>query len=76
MHRAISDTIIEYYRAKEKHGRMTLDGALSDDLHRLSALVEEVGEVANAMTYDSVGTDLRTELIQVANVALTWASTL
>jgi hypothetical protein len=83
----IGDVILEYDRAKVKHGENTLDGALSNDLLRLAALVEEVGEVAHELTYDAAGfgleTDeaarvkrLRTELVQAANVAITWASIL
>lgn len=47
-------------------------------LAKLSALVEEVGEVANALTYDGNKdkTHLVQELIQVANVALTWVECL
>jgi hypothetical protein len=83
----IAGLVAEYDRAKAKHGENTLDGALSNDLMRLAALVEEVGEVAHELTYDAAGfalaTDeaarvkrLRTELVQVANVAITWASIL
>lgn len=81
----------EYNRAKKQHGESTLDGALSTDLLRLAALIEEVGEAASELTYDRVGMHVTTrlgdsqvtlssqqrlkrELIQVANVALTWAS--
>jgi NTP pyrophosphatase (non-canonical NTP hydrolase) len=68
----------EYDRAKAKHSEHTLDGALATDLTRLAALVEEVGESAEAMTYDAGerAMALKKELIQVANVALTWASIL
>jgi hypothetical protein len=79
----IAEVRDEYLRAKVKHGEHTLDGSLSNDLLRLAALTEEVGEVASLLTYDgSVGSDLevakslRAELIQVASVALTWASIL
>lgn len=37
--------------------------------HRLAVLVEEVGEVAQAMQGDG---DLETELVQVAAVAVAW----
>ena len=72
----------EYDRAKVKHGENTLDGALSNDLLQLAALVEEVGEVAHEMTYDQDGSPaergarLKKELLQVASVAMTWASIL
>lgn len=55
------------------HGGSLLDPALGT-MERLAALVEEVGEVARALTYDNnKGIDhLMTELNQVANVAATW----
>jgi hypothetical protein len=81
----LDDLIEEYNRAKAKHGESTFDGANANDLMRLAALVEEVGEVAELLTYDksehfhSAGdwqALLRRELTQVANVAVTWASIL
>jgi hypothetical protein len=73
----------EYERAKAKHGKNTLDSAESNDLTRLAALVEEVGEVAELLTYDKAAAHLadgsallKKELIQAANVCLTWASIL
>jgi hypothetical protein len=76
----IDDVLAEYDRAKAKHGENTLDGASATDLLRLAALVEEVGEVAELLTYDKArmhGSDrLKAELIQVATVAATWASVL
>jgi KaiC/GvpD/RAD55 family RecA-like ATPase len=89
----ISEVIREYDRAKVKHGDNTLDGSQSNDVLRLAALVEEVGEAARELTYDRVDISVATvtnneltlenaqqrlkkELIQVANVALTWASIL
>lgn len=47
-------------------------------LQKLAALMEEVGEVARALTYDGdEGKEhLVKELIQVANVALTWVEAL
>jgi NTP pyrophosphatase (non-canonical NTP hydrolase) len=80
--RAVLD---EYTRAKAKHGEHTLDGQQSSDLLRLAALVEEVGEVSELFTYDKDQhahdeadwrAQLKKELIQVANVACTWASIL
>lgn len=78
MNKAMRDLIDEYWRAYDKHGPMTLDGEGANDLHRLSTLTEEIGEVARAMTYDEKKgpQELRKELIQVANLALTWASVL
>lgn len=74
----IGDVIREYKSAKDKHGEMTLDGKDIDDLKRFTALMEEVGEVAETYSYDAKrpANHLRKELIQVANVALTWASIL
>lgn len=81
----IADVTAEYDRAKAKHGENTLDGAASNDLLRLAALVEETGEVAELLTYDKsqhahgagdYNALLKKELIQVCNVAATWASIL
>jgi hypothetical protein len=80
----IAELIAEYDRAKVKHGEHTLDGSLSNDLLRLAALVEEVGEVARWLTYDHTDEmasanrrrKMREELVQVATVATTWASIL
>lgn len=81
--------VAEYHRAKAKHGEMTMDGTMTgdrvrDDALRLAALMEEVGEVAHELTYDSqpegveggqLGRLLK-EMVQVGNVAVTWASAL
>jgi hypothetical protein len=76
----IDDLVAEYDRANVKHGENTLDGANATDLLRLAALVEEVGEVAELLTYDKArmhGAErLKAELVQVATVAATWASVL
>lgn len=75
--RAMAACYAEYERAKAKHGEHTLDGKLCDDMNRLASLTEEVGEVGRCLTYDQDhAKDLKKELIQVANVALTWASIL
>lgn len=81
--------IAEYWRAKHKHGEMTMDGkmtgnAAADTVLRLAALMEEVGEVATELTYDGAAEGagveggqlgrLMKELIQVMNVAGTWHS--
>lgn len=63
--------LAESYRAHAKHGDKSLLFSGLTDTQRLAALVEEVGEVARAMTYDNdQGREhLIKELIQVANVA-------
>lgn len=85
---ALGAVVAEYWRAKVKHGDMTMDGPMtgtaSDDMLRLACLMEEVGEVAHELTYDSqpegveggAAGRLFKELIQVGNLALTWASAL
>ena len=82
---AVAGVIAEYDRAKGKHRENTLDGAGTDDLRRLAALVEEIGEVAELLTYDKGQhahgradwqSQLKAELTQVASLALTWASIL
>lgn len=58
------------------HGGSLLDPALGP-LSRLAALMEEVGEVAHCLTYDGEdAVQLHKELIQVANVAMTWAQSI
>ena len=49
------------------------------DTHRAAILIEEVGEVARALTPDATtptghAGDLRAELVQVATMALAWAA--
>lgn len=74
---AIDDLIEEWIRAKQKHGEKTMDGKQISDRERLAALGEEFGEVCRALTYDKdKAQELRKELIQVANVAITWATIL
>jgi hypothetical protein len=81
----ISDLTLEAVRAESirahlkhaDHGGSIFDPKMSP-VTKLAALVEEVGEVGRAMTYDGdEGQDhLVIELIQVANVALTWVESL
>jgi hypothetical protein len=62
----------EFVRAQVKHnGRTPADREMTN-AERLPILVEEVGEVARAMTYDSDLDNLVSELIQVAAMALAW----
>lgn len=67
----------EYSRAHAKHhGHTPYNPAMSDD-DRAAILIEEVGEVARALTPDAhtaVGHagNLRDELIQTATMALAW----
>lgn len=73
------EAIDEYLRAAEKHPGMTLECDGHTDATRLFALVEEIGEVAAALTYDNDadtghGSDLESEVIQVIALALTWAT--
>jgi NTP pyrophosphatase (non-canonical NTP hydrolase) len=68
--------IREANRAHDKHkaaGGSLLDPSLTVE-RKLAALMEECGEVAHELSYDvSLNlADLKKELIQVANVALTW----
>lgn len=63
----------EAIRAHLKHGRHSMMNPAMDMGERLAILVEEVGEVAHAMTYDvNKLPELRKELIQVAAMALSW----
>ncbi len=81
----LSDLTLQAVRAEsirahikhKDHGGSIFDPNMST-LAKLAALVEEVGEVGRALTYDGdEGKDhLVKELIQVANVALTWVESL
>jgi hypothetical protein len=75
----IEDAIAEYLRAAEKHPGMTLECVGHTDATRLYALVEEIGEVAAALTYDNDvetghNAQLEDEAIQVVALALAWAT--
>lgn len=60
-----------------KHGDRTPLNPRMHDMEKLPVLVEEVGEVARAMTYDEGGRDaLIKELLQTAAMALSWAQSL
>lgn len=59
--------------AHAKHGDNSIEREPADSPRWLAILVEEIGEVANALTYDGKG-NLRAELIDVLAVASAWAS--
>lgn len=78
---ALGEVANEAIRAHLKHGTESLlDPDCSHTEGRktkLGLLMEEVGEVARCLTYDEEDSvRLREELIQVANVALSWAAVL
>ena len=63
----------EYVRAHIKHSGHTPKSIHMSDGERLAVLMEEVGEVARAITYDNKDIDnLVKELIQVATMAAAW----
>lgn len=65
----------EYDQAVLKHPGMTLDQDTPTDAQRAAALVEELGEVARALTYDQDHAgDISTELTQLAALAAAWAT--
>lgn len=68
----------EALRAHLKHGPNSLLSPTATPAQKLAALVEEVGEVGRAMTYDGDEgpAHLVKELIQVASVALSWVESL
>jgi NTP pyrophosphatase (non-canonical NTP hydrolase) len=71
--------LTEIRRAVEKHGysRTPLSRDPADVAKKLAVLLEEVGEVAHALNYDSADTDnLKDELVQVATMALAWRASL
>jgi hypothetical protein len=73
---AYADLRREYDYMREKHGEKSIDGDETNDLERLAALVEEFGEVGEHLTYDKSREGLRRELLQQANVCVSWASIL
>ena len=67
----------EFARAWHKHDGHTPRSWTVGDHQSLIVLVEEVGEVARALTYDEGDPDnLYAELIQVATMAAAWAERL
>lgn len=68
----------EAMRAHLKHGDRSLLNPDMDQMLKLAALMEEVGEVAHEMTYDVVPERDRLvrELLQVASVAPSWVESL
>lgn len=64
--------------AHEKHGEQSIESLDHDDPRWLSVLVEEVGEVAHALTYDSglESSDLADELADVMAVCSAWLDAL
>lgn len=71
-----SDIHIERVRAHMKHGAKgnSRENAKWTDKEWLPILMEELGEVAHCLTYDSNETvvDLRKKLVQVAAMAVAW----
>jgi hypothetical protein len=59
-------------KAHAKHGANSIESIPADDPRWLAILVEEIGEVANALTYDGPKEGLRAELIDVMAVASAW----
>lgn len=62
--------------AHQKHGANSIESIPADSGRWLPILVEEIGEVANALTYDVVEGGLRAELIDVLAVASAWVAAL
>lgn len=56
-----------------KHGDHTVLNPRITDEEKLAVLVEEVGEVARALTYDQPRENLCRELLHVAATAAGWA---
>lgn len=66
------DVLAARQAAREKHGERSIECLPLWDRAWLPILVEEVGEVANAMTYDSTTSSVRAELVDVIAVASAW----
>jgi len=69
--RGILAALNEREQAHIKHGDNSIEN-VHDDATMLTILVEEVGEVARAMTYDQNISELRKEIAQVMAVAWAW----
>lgn len=71
-----TDLIVEATRARfaahAKHGANSIEVLAADSPHWLPVLVEEVGEVANTLTYDGPDLATRAELIDVLAVVTAW----
>jgi hypothetical protein len=61
-------------KADAKHGPNGIEQIPADDPRWLSILVEEIGEVAHALTYDATDASLDDELLDVLAVASAWLS--
>ena len=75
-------TVLGWVLAEQSHAetlknrgrlRWVADDADCPDVMRLAALLEEAGEVGRAV-HDGERDNLRTELVQLAGVAIAWAS--
>lgn len=73
----------EVDRSRDRFGEYSTSGSMLEDLQRFAVMVEEIGEVAEALVlemFDGMfatgrpghATDLDTELTQVAAVAIGW----
>lgn len=69
-----SDFHAERIRAHAKHDPTggSMERKTWDDPDFLRVVMEEVGEVAHALTYDAVNPDLRGELVQVGAMTAAW----
>lgn len=63
-------------KAHEKHGENSIEVEPADSPRWLAILVEEIGEVANALTYDGPQDNLRAELVDVLAVASAWVASI
>lgn len=68
----------ERIRAHAKHDPTggSMERKAWDDPAWLPVVLEEVGEVAHAMTYDATNPDLRNELVQVGAMVAAWIDSL
>lgn len=62
-------------KAHLKHGPNSIEAEPANSPRWLAILVEEIGEVANALTYDTTAS-IRAELIDVLSVASAWVAAL
>lgn len=71
-HQPWAEILAARQAAHHKHGENSIECLPADNPAWLPILVEELGEIANALTYDGDPTALRGELIDLLAVASAW----
>lgn len=75
-HELYREVLVGRWAAHEKHGENSIESIPATDPRWLTILVEEVGEIAHALTYDGPSEELRGELIDALAVLSAWVDSL